>query len=209
MADRWRNPNTRSGPGFPVDEVVSSLQKEIRRGNPYAATFRALDLAESGAINWAWKRLLVIASEDVGPAAPHIPAAIWALHQTNVLMTNKKSPTGKEMKEAGTLYLVNAVCLLALAPKSRMAADIGVVARKRWELGERLEIPDYAKDMHTAAGRAMGRRRESRTGLRHWQAESRTMKDETDIGAEWKDELDRLWSAERFPDDANDSDDDQ
>jgi len=49
--------------GYAMDEVVSALQKEIRRGNEENATFWACELLDSGAGETLWRRLKVIAAE--------------------------------------------------------------------------------------------------------------------------------------------------
>ena len=60
------------------------------------------------------------------------------------------------------LFLVNAVLHLARAPKSRIVDNLLNVV---YNTEEKLEIPDYALDMHTHRGRKMGR------GLEHFFAE--------------------------------------
>ena len=72
-------PPTRRGYAF--DECASALQKAIRRGQEEDAVYWALELAESGYDKYAWRRVFVILSEDVGLAWPEGPATIWALHQ--------------------------------------------------------------------------------------------------------------------------------
>jgi replication-associated recombination protein RarA len=56
-------------------DLVSALQKDIRRGNEYEALFWAVKL-ESLNPTRLWNRLKVIASEDIGPANPIIPLVI-------------------------------------------------------------------------------------------------------------------------------------
>ena len=64
--------------GYYLDEVISALQKEVRRGKEYEAVFWAVEL-ESFNPKALWNRLKVIASEDVGVAEPHAPLIISAL----------------------------------------------------------------------------------------------------------------------------------
>ena len=70
--------------GHDAGEVVSWLQKAIRRGQEDDAIYCAVQLERSGFGAWAWKRLRVIVSEDVGLAWPEGPTVIAALHQTYV-----------------------------------------------------------------------------------------------------------------------------
>jgi replication-associated recombination protein RarA len=64
--------------GHEAHEIVSWLQKAVRRGDTEAAVYGALELEHSGLGAWLWKRLRVICSEDVGPAWPEGPAVIDA-----------------------------------------------------------------------------------------------------------------------------------
>jgi hypothetical protein len=65
------NPKLRTKHNYDAFEVVSALQKCIRRGLEEDALYWAYELAESRNKNyssWLWTRLKVIACEDVGPA---------------------------------------------------------------------------------------------------------------------------------------------
>ncbi len=53
--------------GYEPDELMSALQKEIRRCNEYQAIFWAVELESLNALA-LWNRLRVIASEDIGLA---------------------------------------------------------------------------------------------------------------------------------------------
>jgi len=73
--------------GYKLDEVVSALQKEIRRGNEEQSLYWALELAESGYLKLLMTRLQVIASEDIGladsNAAILINSMIAGMNETN------------------------------------------------------------------------------------------------------------------------------
>ena len=62
--------------GYRVDEVTSALQKEIRRGREREALHWATELAVAGYTNYCWKRLRIIASEDVGLGEPMMAVLI-------------------------------------------------------------------------------------------------------------------------------------
>jgi len=62
-------------------EVVSALQKHIRRGEEKQAMKCALELLPKYE-KYFWRRLLVIALEDIGPAAPDVHTHIRALRDT-------------------------------------------------------------------------------------------------------------------------------
>ncbi len=60
--------------GHRPDQVRSALQKAIRRGQVDDALHWLTELVLSGEEWWAWRTLLVITSEDVGPAWLEGPA---------------------------------------------------------------------------------------------------------------------------------------
>ena len=140
--------------GYYLDEVISVLQKEIRRGKEYEAVYWAVEL-ESFNARALWNRLRVIASEDVGVAEPHAPLIVSALESAYWDAKEKK-------KGESVLFFVNAVVILARAPKCRVADDLMITLIDSVERGERLEMPDYAVDKHTFRGRRMGR------GVKHF-----------------------------------------
>jgi replication-associated recombination protein RarA len=135
--------------GFNRDEVKSALQKSIRRGLEEDALYWAVELSHlptkgMDGFEHVWRRLKTIASEDVGLASP---AAV----QVRALYENWKEAEGGEAQ----LFLVHAVLLLARAKKSRLVDHATILAFKGG-LAKR-DMPDYAKDKHTAVGRAIGR----------------------------------------------------
>jgi replication-associated recombination protein RarA len=160
MAGRQRAPG-RSFPdlvtpgGYRCDEVVSALQKSVRRGLERESLYWATELDLAGFADYLWRRLRIIASEDVGVAAPEVAVQVRALSENfaDQRRHNAKSKTGSRSGER--LFIVQAVILLVRAPKSRMI-DHCVMALYE---GERpaIEIPDFAIDMHTRRGRALGR----------------------------------------------------
>jgi hypothetical protein len=79
-----------SARGYRQDEVVSALQKAIRRGLEDDALYWAVELDESGWGEYCWSRLFVIVSEDVGLAEPHLPATIAALYTTWTLLRKRR-----------------------------------------------------------------------------------------------------------------------
>lgn len=135
--------------GHQVFEVVSALQKSIRRGQMDDALYWATDLHYSGYDAWLWKRLLVITSEDVGPAWREGPTVIRSLFE------NWKD-VHKKPNNAGPIYWGHAVFLLCRQGKTRVvdhALSVHLAAHD--ELHR--EIPDYALDMHTARGKGLSR----------------------------------------------------
>jgi hypothetical protein len=136
-----------TGRGYQPHEVVSALQKAIRRSQIREAVYWAVELWESNYQNWCWARLIEILSEDIGPADRYLPATIGALERSSKDKLQKKG--------AGAMEMVHAVILMASAKKSRFASQAVMLAAS--DNHERLEIPDEALDRHTRRGRAMGR----------------------------------------------------
>jgi replication-associated recombination protein RarA len=137
--------------GYRMGEVASAMQKAIRRGEADEAVYWAVELDRSGFGKYAWKRLRVITSEDIGPAWLEGPAVIDALYRTFLDLRKEERDTPRSSK----MVLVHAVLLLARAPKTRVCDVLNIV-----HYGDDLplrEIPDYALDQHTSAGKRMGR----------------------------------------------------
>ena len=69
--------------GFAADQVISALQKEIRRGNTENAVLLAYEmLLTSGPLeDYLWQRLMVISVEDIGFGDLQAPVVLNALHQ--------------------------------------------------------------------------------------------------------------------------------
>lgn len=91
--------------------LLGALQKSIRGSDPDAAVFYLARLLEGGDIISACRRLLVIASEDVGLAYPQASQIAYALCETAKQLG---------MPEA-RIPLSNCAIMLATAPKSNSA----------------------------------------------------------------------------------------
>jgi replication-associated recombination protein RarA len=61
--------------GLPADEVISALQKEIRRGNAENAVLLAYEMMITSPAmeDYLWQRLMVISVEDIGFGEPNAP----------------------------------------------------------------------------------------------------------------------------------------
>jgi MgsA AAA+ ATPase C terminal len=150
MANRFAEQTTPGG--HRCDELASALQKAVRRGEEREALYWASELDLAGFANYAWKRLLVISSEDVGLASTETVLAVRALRENWLEMRKAVKPPYEGFVR---VFLLHAVCLLARAPKSRML-DHALIAMYAGERPQ-IEVPDYALDRHTARGRRMGR----------------------------------------------------
>jgi replication-associated recombination protein RarA len=159
--------------GHLAGEVASALQKSLRRGLERESLYFASELDLAGFPDYLWRRLRIIASEDVGMADPQVAVQVRALslNYAEQRRHNAKSKTGTRSGER--LFIAQAVMILARAPKWR-GVDHAVMAV--WE-GDRepIEIPDYALDRHTARGRKRGRAWE------HFFTEAARLENESDL----------------------------
>jgi replication-associated recombination protein RarA len=138
--------------GFAADELISALQKSIRRGLVENAILVAYELFASGAEfeDQVWRRLEIISVEDVGMGRPDAPVHVRTLDEFR-RRAARESPDR-------LIYLVHAVRLLALSPKDRTSDEMATWVRRAVADGSaQPEVFDDALDMHTRRGQAMGR----------------------------------------------------
>jgi replication-associated recombination protein RarA len=162
MPSTTRDPwvDVRTLHGFAADQVISALQKEIRRGHTENAVLLAYEMVRTSPAleDYLWQRLLVIAVEDIGFGEPQAPLLVHALYQT--IQTFDRS-VGER-----ALFAVHAVRYLCGCPKDRSSDEMLNWVMRAVASGQlRAQIPDYALDMHTAEGRTRGR------GIRHFLTE--------------------------------------
>lgn len=133
--------------GYKLDEVVSSLQKAIRRGQEEKALFWMMELIKGRYIAYLWRRLSVIVVEDAGLADSQAPILINALAQLNERVNKKYY--------IETFHPAMAVLYLCKAKKSReidYACDYIDLKRKA---GWKLKVQPEALDEHTERGRGL------------------------------------------------------
>lgn len=115
--------------------LLSCLQKSIRGSDPDAALFYLAKLLEGGDLLSPCRRLLVIASEDIGPAYPM--AAV---------VTKACVDSARELGlPEGRIPLANAVIILATAPKSNSAEEGIIKASSDVEKGLGQIIPEHLR----------------------------------------------------------------
>ena len=148
--DPWQRTTTEHG--LAADEVISALQKCLRRGHLENAILLAWEMFLTSAEleEVLWSRLCVIAVEDVGMGNPQMPVLVETLYQQHKRLPR---PSGDRF-----LFAAHAVRLISGSTKDRTSDDLVNWAKRTVELGERLpQIPDFALDMHTGRGQQMGR----------------------------------------------------
>lgn len=139
--------------GYLNSECTSALQKCIRRGLEEEALFWATELDLEGYGAYVWKRLQIIASEDIGLADPPVCIQVRALYENWV--EQRKNAEKDRRSITGRIFLVHAILVCVRAKKSRMV-DTALITMYESERPKR-EIPDFALDMHTAKGRGARR----------------------------------------------------
>ena len=148
--DPWQRTTTEHG--FAADEVISALQKSIRRGLVDNALLLAWEMYVTSPEmeQMLWSRLCVIAVEDVGLGNAQAPVLVETL-----LQQHQRYPRPQHDR---FLFAAHAIRVMASGPKDRTTDDMVNWAKHSIGLGERLpEIPDVALDMHTRRGAEMGR----------------------------------------------------
>ncbi len=114
-------------------DLLSCLQKSIRGSDPNAALFYLAKILAHGDMLSACRRLLVIASEDIGPAYPLAPVITYSCVE---------SAKSIGMPEAA-IPLANATCILATSPKSNSAYTGYALAKADMDAGMGTEIPKH------------------------------------------------------------------
>jgi putative ATPase len=171
--------------GFLCGEVASAFQKAIRRGHEREALFWASELDLGGFGGYVWKRLRIIASEDVGLADTETVIAVRSLYEN--------WSESKRTKDVGAmpLFLAHAVLLVVRAKKNAIA----VHAVFAFWMGDRaamgMEIPDHALDLFTRRGRSMGRR--GAAGKEFFATESGKLENKAPIPDPYEDEWLDAW----------------
>lgn len=116
-------------------DLLSCLQKSIRGSDPDAAVFYLAKLLEGGDLISPCRRLMVIASEDIGPAYPMAAVIVRACVE---------SARELGLPEA-RLPLANAAVILATAPKSNSAHDAINAAIEDIHKGLGSDIPPHLR----------------------------------------------------------------
>lgn len=119
-------------------ELLSALQKSIRGSDENAAVFYLAKLLEAGDLQGACRRLLVIASEDIGLAYSQAASIVKSCVDSALMLG---------MPEA-RIPLVHAAILLATSPKSNSAYMAYAEAVKDQEKGLGRDMPSCLKNNH-------------------------------------------------------------
>lgn len=129
-------------------DILSALQKSIRGSDPDAAIHYLARLLEAGDMISAARRLLVIASEDIGLAYPQCISIVKACVDSAFQLG---------LPEA-RIPLAQAVIVMATAPKSNSGINAIDAAMQDVKNGKSIgDIPSHLKDSHYGGAAKLGR----------------------------------------------------
>ena len=165
-----------------IQILKSALQKAIRRGQAEKAMYYADRLVRLNAYS-CWRRLRIIAVEDVSFAGAVMAVELLYRHFLDFKGTDKSGPSWDGRRDA-----INAARILAELPKDRRSdefLELEAVAEEGNEkakayLDELAKYDDWVFDQHTTKGRKMGR------GDEYWIEVSSQTVDRTEEYVKWR-----------------------
>lgn len=128
-------------------DILSAFQKSIRGSDPQAALHYLARLIKAGDLSSICRRLLVMASEDVGLAYPQAISIVKSCIDAALMVG---------LPEA-RINLAQAVLTLSTAPKSNSvitAIDAALADLEKKDVGD---IPQNLKDSHYGGASSLGR----------------------------------------------------
>jgi putative ATPase len=127
-------------------DAASALIKSLRGSDPDASLYWLAKMLEAGEdIRFLCRRLVILASEDVGNADPHaLPLAVAAMHACEFI----------GLPEA-QLTLAQCVTYLACAPKSNASTIAIGEARADVQENRLIPVPVYLRDSHYAGAKRL------------------------------------------------------
>ncbi|MEX2306416.1 MAG: replication-associated recombination protein A [Pirellulales bacterium] len=128
-------------------DAASALIKSIRGSDPDAGIYWLARMLEGGEdVRFLARRLVILASEDIGNADPHaLPLAVAAMQACEFVGLPECQ-----------LTLAQAVAYLALAPKSNAATLAIGEARHDIREGRLLPVPRHLQDSHYPGAKRLG-----------------------------------------------------
>lgn len=149
IQDPWAKVTTRNG--LRGDEVISSLQKSIRRGLTEEACKFAYEMyiTSPQMEDKLWRRLITITVEDIGMG-----------DNNSAILINNLNSMRKEFDYADgdrPIFFIHAIRYLCACEKDRSTDLLKNIVIKGFAMGEVPQVPDFALDKHTVRGAEMGR----------------------------------------------------
>lgn len=145
MAEERYNPI--SVGGYNLYHVVSAFQKYVRRGMEHEAMYFGTELLLSNWHKYAWYRIKVMASEDIGLADNNVCVQVDALNRTfNEFLNDKR--TG-----AAQMVFCHAILIITRAKKSRIVDNLYCKHVDLRKFIHKPEIHDFCFDQFTDVGK--------------------------------------------------------
>lgn len=137
--------------GLEADEVVSALQKSIRRAKEEDACRFAYEMYTTSPVllEKLWSRLVSISVEDIGFGNLNASVYVYVLNEM------RKGYAYDDPDQP--MFFVHAIRILCGSQKDRSTDFLKNIVIKTAAMGQVPEIPDVALDKHTRRGREMGR----------------------------------------------------
>ncbi len=128
-------------------DCASALIKSIRGSDPDAGLYWLARMLEAGEdVRFLCRRLVILASEDVGNADPQaLPLAVAAMQACEFIGLPECQ-----------LTLSQTVAYLALAPKSNSATTAISEARREVREGRVVPVPRHLRDSHYGGSERLG-----------------------------------------------------
>ncbi len=128
-------------------DIISALIKSVRGSDPDAAIYWLARMLEGGEeVRFLARRLIILASEDIGNADPHaLPLAVACAQACEMIGLPECQ-----------LTLAQTVTYLASAPKSNSATNAIFAARKDVQEREAVAVPKHLRDAHYAGSKQLG-----------------------------------------------------
>lgn len=149
--DPFENVMTRHG--LRADEVISSLQKSIRRADEDTAIRCGYEMHVTSIEmeHYLWRRLTVISVEDIGFGEPTAPILIQTLK-------TMREDFPYTLSGSRALFLFQAIRYLCKCSKERSSDTIKTIVIEEYKRGQYAKIPtEYdIYDWHTKKGREQG-----------------------------------------------------
>ncbi|MBC7853388.1 MAG: replication-associated recombination protein A [Pirellulaceae bacterium] len=128
-------------------DAASALIKSLRGSDPDASLYWLAKMLEAGEdVRFLCRRLVILASEDVGNADPHaLPLAVAAMHACEFIGLPESQ-----------LTLAQCVTYLACAPKSNASTIAIGEARADVRENRLIPVPVHLRDSHYAGAKQLG-----------------------------------------------------
>jgi hypothetical protein len=174
-------PDTKNG--LNAMACVSAMQKSIRRGMEREAMEFASNSCTAAKPSTRWS---VTASKSFAMKT----STRWPRRTSSFVAASLAASRERYSKSIGEARLMvgNAIRMMCRSPKSRAGCHFAAAIGLRSKLEDFApEYPDYALDMHTLKGKAMGR------GLDHFREEGARLVPPPTGDDPYEDEAYRLW----------------